>query len=864
MMRRLSASSSISIPTTARRGLAASIIKLQRQHEYILSQQHGAGFVRHDAPLGGEFRPAKAPDLQHSDVHLGFGTSENDPYVRTLPNMATRPPESTVLTAGSERSPTMDEVNSLGTRWGTLTYWLSDAYPRLPLYLDNLQSKVAARVAFTHEMEARLDSFEADVPSILSQYGSNKTKGEVVGLINKAKSTLDALADDIFISPLVFDEKLSAAKKLLESQLHGFGLSFPEVDMVAHALVVKCGHVRNDRLSSLRDFVRHQDVANSSALWDTFFSQAELRFAELGLTAECRFVWDHQCRHARLPAMTAPVALYFSLCCSLLRNASTSTKAPVVFRAVDAPVAAKKSFLRRVLPSVISSAPPQDFLTSLKEDGISNDICEALAVHNISNIAEVKTVANEVSSLVNLFQEYRVADSYLQLLLQNCQKEDNLSTRQTLMRLFAVQKEAARDLRGAVNRELTHLRQRWASHYVNIAQTLLSDFHTMVVLESLISNEKRGNQDKGQGAEHVKALRQVIQARRARADDKARRASILEKELSDYSLMDKTIRALGLIGVSVRELEAAAAETISGSPAPSAPLDTEGVGRLLQQMATTHPAWVTSNVLDTTPHALSASSTKTILSNLVKIFIRQTWVPHAGQATLKARTRRRIGPIGLEPTQQNIAAEIGQVEIYDNLLHKRFDWQGWYQRMVDIHNRNISVKCRIDDLKQLDNEGQPFVDLQSERRLRVVAAERVGRGILKLDSDRFEDQHDNLDFGLGKLSEVLADARKTTLGEEYWPSVEVKVRRPSGQSKMRYSIVDDARIEARSKELYEAYKATKAKKVFVTPMDTWLDVTGLSSSKSGAVADQDGYNVESLYATMEDAQGGDKSGSSPA
>lgn len=37
-------------------------------------------------------------------------------------------------------------------------------------------------------------------------------------------------------------------------------------------------------------------------------------------------------------------------------------------------------------------------------------------------------------------------------------------------------------------------------------------------------------------------------------------------------------------------------------------------------------------------------------------------------------------------------------------------------------------------------------------------------GVVKLDSDKYEDQSDNITHGTGKLLELLADARKAQLG----------------------------------------------------------------------------------------------------
>jgi hypothetical protein len=164
----------------------------------------------------------------------------------------------------------------------------------------------------------------------------------------------------------------------------------------------------------------------------------------------------------------------------------------------------------------------------------------------------------------------------------------------------------------------------------------------------------------------------------------------------------------------------------------------------------------------------------------------------------------------------------------------------------------VSIRARVSDLRRLDNEGRPFVDMQTERRLRIVAESRVGAGMVKLDTDRFEDRSDNLDFGTGKLQELLSEAKKAQLGSEYWPTVEVKVRHPSGQSKMRYSLMDWARVEAESKEMLVRYKAAKAKAIFVPPNETWLRAAGETTSAakeaSAGEADADaGYDSGSLF-----------------
>ena len=318
--------------------------------------------------------------------------------------------------------------------------------------------------------------------------------------------------------------------------------------------------------------------------------------------------------------------------------------------------------------------------------------------------------------------------------------------------------------------------------------------------------------------------------------------------------VDRTLDVLRSLGVSLAELESVAAAAESQQRVRRQQVDSSVLDLLLEAIRQRHPSWQASGVLPTGGAAAERPATF-YLECMARMYIRLSYVPQAAAATMAQCTRRRIGAVGLAATQFNLPAEMGMVEQYDNLQYKRYDWQGWYQRMVDVHNRNVSIRCRIDDLKRLDAYGNPFVDLQTERRLRILADDRVGMGVLKLDSDKYEDQSDNITYGSTKMSELLADARKAQLGREYWPTVEVKVRRPSGQSKTYYSVLDDARIESRSKELYEKYREAKKRSLFVTPMDMWLDVKGMQARKTAETADAQGYTVDSLQDTMGEPTG---------
>ena len=242
------------------------------------------------------------------------------------------------------------------------------------------------------------------------------------------------------------------------------------------------------------------------------------------------------------------------------------------------------------------------------------------------------------------------------------------------------------------------------------------------------------------------------------------------------------------------------------------------------------------------------------------LYLRLTYVPHAGNSLLKARLRRRIGPIATLPGQTNLEGEVGFAESYDVGEYKTYDWQGWYQRLKDVHLRNVSIRVRLQDLRQLDDRGKPFTDMQTERRLRILASQRVGNQMIKLDSDRFEDTHDNEAFGMGKLQELLSEAKKAQLGKSYWPSVEVKVRRPSGQSRMLYSLLDWQRLEDRSEKVYyQKYKDVKTKSILVTPMDVWLKMAGSTTSVGRTTAagasqtsSEDGYHAADLFGTLDE------------
>jgi hypothetical protein len=316
------------------------------------------------------------------------------------------------------------------------------------------------------------------------------------------------------------------------------------------------------------------------------------------------------------------------------------------------------------------------------------------------------------------------------------------------------------------------------------------------------------------------------------------------------------LRMLQASGVSLAPLEDASAKLVAAFT-KEAPVPQPLCAAIVQEVRRQHPKWATTGVVRDADSSVDLESAAAS-ALLLRIYLRSTYVPHAGNALLKQRFRRRIGPVATQPHQQSLDVEVGFVEHYDIQQYKQYDWQGWYQRMVDIFHRNVSVRCRLQDLRRLDNAGRPFIDLQTERRLRVVAEDRVGRGMIKLDTDKFEDQPDNLAHGAAKLQELLSEGKKAQLGKEYWPTVEVKVRKPSGQSKMHYSVLDWDRVEDRSALMYKKYTELKKTQLFVPPTATWLTTAERATSvDAGAASDADGYTVGSLFESLDGGEGGE-------
>ncbi|KNH05546.1 hypothetical protein XU18_3517 [Perkinsela sp. CCAP 1560/4] len=204
-----------------------------------------------------------------------------------------------------------------------------------------------------------------------------------------------------------------------------------------------------------------------------------------------------------------------------------------------------------------------------------------------------------------------------------------------------------------------------------------------------------------------------------------------------------------------------------------------------------------------------------------------------------------------------IVAEVASHMSYlDYNVFKKFDIAGSVQRYTDLQNRNVSLRVRLSDLEApshfnattpLENEQsasssdksypyKPLLSVHGIRRLRIVAGEKVGGQILKFDLDKYEKYQDNYEYGVNVLNQLVADSKKSELGEvegvsgEYVPTVEVKVRSRSkglagsGREKMLESVIDWERIESTSTESYAKYVAKKTEKgasAYVGPQATW-------------------------------------------
>lgn len=865
------------LTTTSRYAAAFSTSTVLRQlqnREQTLGE-HGSRLINHQSMasvsqdtlkrlpnMSTAFAPA---DLHRTKVHEGLGTSARDPYSRTLPNMVSETPEPTVMQSAANVSPSLEEIALLSKKSAKMQYWLGDRAPRLPLYLQNMISPKELPVST--KAEGLLAEFSTKVIPTLEP----QRRAKVSALWAKAIPQFTALSQLYVLDREKFEAELAklhgAALQECSDAAGGDERVKLALEVLRRKTVIDRNRVLRDQLIPFIEKTHYLGFGDS--IWRIFFSAVEMYKAEVFGKEENKllaFVWESLMLEddLRTPALTAPVALYLTLLSIHVSpflvdetHRERSTRLDSGLRPGDGDASAAASGLRRY-GHLLSPTSKRRFATAALSERLQHSAaCKAIAtVLQRAGLAELSQDAllcetmnddaallrSDAESIVGLFENPAEVGTLLSSIMASTNKGAQRHVGQT----FQIPDNHTA-VWGSVLRDVD-----WAANWRTLAVTLLSSDDVLkevaVRVRSNI-NAKGTNEKLLYSPEGLKQVSQVNEARDRRERTKQEKIGRLVDELTSFARVDSTLEMLQEIGVDMSPLQSELALLLDSLQAPRPTVSMDMLETALYSVCQRHPNWVKAGVLS---GQRSLQNPSDAVEKMLRIFVRLTYVPQAGAASIAQHTRRRIGPVGTEPHQFNIPAEMGIVEQFDNLQYKRYDWQGWYQRMVDVHNRNVSIRCRIDDLKRLDGCGAPFVDLQTERRLRILSQERVGMGVIKLDSDKYEDQQDNVTYGSGKLSEIIADARKAQLGSEYWPSVEVKVRKPSGRSRAHYSLMDYDRIEKRSVELYAKYRDAKQRSLFVTPMDLWLGVKGMQVRKAADKTDEHGYTIENLGASMDE------------
>lgn len=971
-----------------------------QQHRDEMLHTHGASFIRHQSiadkdlstktPGGGPgihqvATALPAGDLFRTKVHEGLGTGENDPYDRTLPNIDSIPPATTVLYSATIQAPNEEEVQQIssGRVWHTLSVWWHEEQPRMPFYLSS--QRIPSALPVSPVAEAMLAELTDRVlPSLAS---TTEELRQLQEWWSSAVETYQRCAKQYLWNPSRFMGELQRTHDLVMNSI-AESRGREQLSLALEVLRRKAMATHNTlleeyygrivfypSLSSFSTPVSLFSVPSANEMWEIFLQSTKTYKDKIFVKTTdgpLLYAWEALLveGNIRPPSMTAPVALFFALVTLQLQqravdaarkrgkfsplfslsskgqqrekgdftrettsmsSSSSSPSVPVHMRRYLRYVSAltRRRYVLEELMDIFFSTPEELPLLSRKfhADGeleLARDL--AMCGEMLNNTELLKA---EAASVVSPFS----STSEVKSLFASIYAGKDEDAKQHLCRTLGISKfpqsqrkevgSSSTSSSSSRNNNSTRGRQMnwdkaleeadWENKWKSLVVSLLMHPPFLNAIHAYIKNAiaAKGVERELFHPNVAEQLDRIKQARAARDASCKQKANELIVQLSSYEWGDRTLRFLlememepasahdpplidnhrSLLSLerrrSLLEPEATAAEEEERTRAQApfvSPVTPDALAAALEAIQERHPQWVKSGVLPSLSQSLeegtnsnsaradhpSPTSSSLLvkyfstdpfagLRVLTRIFIRLVYVPQAGAAMIAQRTRRRIGPVGLKPTEFNIPAEFGIVEQFDNLLYKRYDWQGWYQRMVDIHNRNVSLRCRLDDLKKLDAYGNPFVDLQTERRLRILCGDRVGMSVLKLDSDKYEDQSDNITYGVTKLSEILADSRKAQLGMEYWPTVEVKVRRPSGQSQAYYSVLDDKRIEEESKVLYEKYKELKKSSLFVTPMNLWLKTKGTQVRQKAEVTDEEGYSVASLHASLNDDDSGNSS-----
>jgi hypothetical protein len=832
-------------------------------------------------------RPPRA-DLLPTRIERGTGLNAADPVNRIKPNLESHDPEPSVLrgrvdgrvqlfsptdvsTTAAERA--RDTSLTLAQWFGTSTG--VDGRCALIDYLESQQQPDA--LPLPRHAQAALKKFEEqDLPQLCQEHGlpdANLAKEQWRSTAYRYTSQLLLFNTPAFdahlhscdhsVKTFFNSESKTSPNKVSSSSSDATvttdddeaALLSPIADILRRDAQLK----RNQALQELIDVARSAALQGGQTVWSRFFALVDTFRAELVDSDDTTAAMYDLCAAQQPPAVKPVVALLFAIVTSSASSAllkgqlagATSTTAEADTPVVDAHLLTRDEVLRFVaprLPAVLRSP----HLHAFSQLGLT-DTTSALA----SAVAARQTARDERRSkakeIAGLFGDMKSAESMIARVV-NASRDDPDAIAATAHVQAVLRTKQLQD-GPAVEKAMRAA--DWKANYRAIATDLLSSREFVRQLRAALAAElsTASKTRAAEGALLTEATKAFLDAMIA-ADNNFESmvkdtVTQQQQRLLESAAPNVLLRILRAHNVDLQALQSVATARKEAIASEKRVKNAKAIFELLViEVWQRHPKWFAMGVLNLQQDTKHSPDSAPAVRVLLNIYLRLSYVPSTGAALLAQRYRGRIGPIAKDETQTNLEAEIGFAEHYDMFEYKRYDWQGWYQRMVDIHNRNVSIRCKLSNLRVLDNQRRPFIDLQTERRLRILAGERVGNGMVKLDNDRFEDHKDNLEFGEVKIQDLFSEAKKAQLGEQYWPSVEVKVRRPSGQTRLHYSVLDWERVEQDSKTAFESYTKLKASTLFVPPTATWLRIGGTATATSATQADAEGYTVDALFESL--------------
>ena len=818
-MRRLSSR----LPPTHARHFSTSACWRQIQHEHELWSQHGLPAA---PAIQGVAKKAPA-DLTHTAVDAGLGTDHRvDPYTRTLPNFELRAPESTVRT--SVELHCKPEAN----QYAPLSSWFGEE-KLMVKYLESLRlPELPIPTAWTNQLE----EFETQ---LLPEYCAENAKDLTMERAQWAalkKKFEEPLSQTTIFDRAQFVEKVERLLPRVTEHLSGSHKAV--LEDVSQLYQRRAVHEWNQRIDTLKSFTLRASSIPGFDVWGTMFARVEEQYTTLfpgplavsspqphlhPSTSNLEALWN-EVSGAPVPDVKPAVALLFLTTLVGKHDATMKHLSEMIVRqsssSFSASIEEQSGFIK------------QHAVWLLQQDVHLLNACRAAGwaeseVTPIATLIALRRINVDDPQLFNATAAIFAIDEIgSRQVVNRLINSTNAKAKAHALALFEINFDSTDELGvGDRTSKITaaFTRKKWRQNGRTIALDLLGDRDTAKEIRAIIDQDVAGAKFKKakDAVLSVTTSEMIEELGRARSfhDDKVSQA--LRDAITSLLSMSppRVLEVMSECGVDISPLQASKGPSGARQTHRSVNIDVSMKSAIRAEVARVHPKWKSQKVLSESAPADDVQE----LNELLRIYTRLTAVPHVAKAVMKSRYRRREGNIGFAEHEHNIPVEFGHAQHYDNIQYKQYDWAGWYQRMWDVTLRNVSLRVRMSDLRgAISNDGCPFLDLQSERRLRIVAGERVGSSVIKLDVDRFEDKGDNKEHGMLKLQELMAESRKAILGKEYWPSVEVKVRRPSGQSKMRYSLIDWDRIEKLSQENYKKYRQLKSQAVFVSPTQTWL------------------------------------------